>query len=605
MLAKPTIETFKAFGDRKYVQKDNISEFFKSIVFEDTDVTRQYFIECCMKILNGNYKDVNSVLLNKYVNIYSAKGIDYITTLLIDVFSEYLTTLSMKIQEMLENNTLTVNEFVNMYNNYNTTTSVLRRALIGFDQSIELEKSKTNYSYIQIIKSIMFYTNVLNRKFLCKTTNIESCLYDIIITMLITKPNTQDIVSIYKIFVFYKNLGIIANKSGKSPIDTEIINKITISDGKLSKYMINTLVSDINSSIINLHNMTDKTEVQKMITNIRDQINIGSSFVQDKSLFLVMYRMALTDRLLNTTVNCEIEKEFAMSLSFNSDPDIYAKIMMQIKDIHATKKHNQCFQKMTLTTTSEKYRNYDVSKFRRDICNYIVFKSYAWDIEPEDQYTMPINLCIYLDVFNAYYKGQYKDRVLTCLNDKSTVLLKMTFGAKEYNIHMTLSQYLVLNLINEKGEISPMEIAKTLGMRLKRLSVILNSIISFKLITRSEGPRTDPNIPFRINNEFTYHTDKFSIVGLYNNILNNSLKGESVQSSGPSSAALKAIIIGFLVNGNTATKPEILEQVCKRFNITIGESIIDPILNELIASGKLVQTGDAYTYVKKTIETTT
>lgn len=599
MMQTITPKTFEAFGKRSCEPNLNTSKIYDGVVHENSIETTKYFVNECIKILNGHYTQVNSIAISKILNMMYQNGFEYMTNILIEIMTIHTTDIAKKIQYALDTNTFEINEFITEHNKYVKNSSILRNCLINFDCAVTLENSKVNPSYIHLIKSYIFYANVINKRYNCKDT--ELYLYEIISKYLDPKMDMHNLIAIFKIYNFYNRLSQIVKSDKEKYFNTELVDKLLIKDGDLSQQFLSMIIADIDVNIKELYNLTDAKIAGTKLQYIRDQITVGSNFINDKTLFMVMYRAQLSDRLMSENINPLIEKELLTSLNYKNEPDIYAKMVYQINDAAVSIKHNINYQQLNINITSAKYKEYDISKLNKKICKFNVYKSYAWDITSAETINMPLDAAIYVDIFNVYYREQYKDRVLSCMYDKSTITIKMELNGKSYNIHMTLAQYIVLNLINERVCISAVDIARTLGTGLKRLNTILNNLICSRLINREQGPSTDPTIPFKINNAFTYPTEKISLVKLLRKPLAPNSDSQTAEKSMPSATNIKALIIGIMVNNTEIEKSALIEQLNKRTGCIISSEIVTSMVNDFIKMGKILETSTTYQYIKSIV----
>lgn len=599
MMQTITPKTFEAFGKRSCEPNLNTSKIYDGVVHENSIETTKYFVNECIKILNGHYTQVNSIAISKILNMMYQNGFEYMTNILIEIMTIHTTNIAKKIQYALDTNTFEINEFITEHNKYVKNSSILRNCLINFDCAVTLENSKVNPSYIHLIKSYIFYANVINKRYNCKDT--ELYLYEIISKYLDPKMDMHNLIAIFKIYNFYNRLSQIVKSDKEKYFNTELVDKLLIKDGDLSQQFLSMIIADIDVNIKELYNLTDAKIAGTKLQYIRDQITVGSNFINDKTLFMVMYRAQLSDRLMSENINPLIEKELLTSLNYKNEPDIYAKMVYQINDAAVSIKHNINYQQLNINITSAKYKEYDISKLNKKICKFNVYKSYAWDITSAETINMPLDAAIYVDIFNVYYREQYKDRVLSCMYDKSTITIKMELNGKSYNIHMTLAQYIVLNLINERVCISAVDIARTLGTGLKRLNTILNNLICSRLINREQGPSTDPTIPFKINNAFTYPTEKISLVKLLRKPLAPNSDSQTAEKSMPSATNIKALIIGIMVNNTEIEKSALIEQLNKRTGCIISSEIVTSMVNDFIKMGKILETSTTYQYIKSIV----
>jgi hypothetical protein len=588
-----TIDTFNAFGKRHCTAKSYGQKIFNGMTFQSFGEAEKMFVEQCNKILDSRFMEVNAIMMNKLVKYLIQNGFESFATIIIEIFNDYTNKIGLYIQNEFETKTFTVGGLLKKYNAYMQNSNILKNCLNDFDQEVILENSKINYSYIQLIKSYTFYANVINKKYMDNDT--MKYLYEILSNDIINNQNIDNLTSIFKIYQFYNKLSYIVKDNRDKYFNPELCNKLIIKDVVVMDQLLTMIINNINSSIKELATISIKETMEKKLEYIRTQITLGCNIANDKTTFMLMYRKSLTERLLLEATEPLIEKELLSSLNYRDLPEIYIKMLYQINDIGFSKKHNQYFQKMKVVNSTGKY-TMDLTKLNIKNCKFTVMKSYGWDLTNTMIFQMPQNVSIYIDIFNAYYNDLHKDRNLICNTDKSTVIVKMTLLDKEYNIQMSLLQYLVINTINENGSICAIDIAKKLCITsLQPLVSVLNSLMTNKLVTRENGLATDPKLCFTLNKSCSFPSTNLSLIALHRDVKTPLQKTEQ-----PSNATLKASILGILAHNSSINKEMLLDLVIKRTNNkNITFDMLEPIINDLIKVGRTSYIDGNYIYIKQ------
>jgi hypothetical protein len=164
---------------------------------------------------------------------------------------------------------------------------------------------------------------------------------------------------------------------------------------------------------------------------------------------------------------------------------------------------------MKFNATSEKYKNIDLSLYKRDISSFQLLK---YNFAPDNLVKVNAKLSKlepYIDMYKTYYSARYPDRDFEIDFIKSTLIVKIISLEKPYYIHLALIQYVILDIImNNKQGICVKQIASDINVKLSNLNETFNSLLKIKLIKRTS------DTIFTFNEEFTYDKSKISICGL-------------------------------------------------------------------------------------------
>ena len=189
--------------------------------------------------------------------------------------------------------------------------------------------------------------------------------------------------------------------------------------------------------------------------------------------------------------------------------EILLKTKNYLYDIEDSYNNNYSFYKMKFNATSEKYKNIDLSLYKRDIASFQMLK---YNFAPDNLVKVNAKLCNlepYIDMYKTYYSARYPDRDFEIDFIKSTLIVKINSLGKPYFIHLALIQYVVLDIImNNKQGICAKQLASNINVKLSNLNETFNSLLKIKLIKRTS------DTIFIFNDEFTYDKSKISICGL-------------------------------------------------------------------------------------------
>jgi hypothetical protein len=179
-------------------------------------------------------------------------------------------------------------------------------------------------------------------------------------------------------------------------------------------------------------------------------------------------------------------------------------------------KNNMAFRQINIELKSQKYTQLDLNKLKRNICNFKILQYSNIEDSMPEKYTINHNIEIYYDIYKSYYKLRFPNRKIDFDIIKSTIISKIKFLDKLYIIHMSIIQYMVLDLIynsNDTG-ISAFNISKLLNIDLLILQNTFNSLLKIQIIKRLIDETNTSNIIFKINKSCTFDNIKISISDL-------------------------------------------------------------------------------------------
>lgn len=464
----------------------------------------------CISILNGNDTSFNKLYIDKIILTLTANP-DAITGAILRAINDATNTMYEQIQQCPK-----IKNILDAYNKININTGILKDVLAVYDNSIEF--TNKNKSMITYMKNLCIYNNIINRYYNYNDTQIY--FYDIISKLIADNTiEINELINIIKIYQFYNRFSIMA--------DINITFKNTFFNKKLSDKMqrlsspeiIQIITAKLDNIIRELAICEKKELMQKMINHIRDIITCCMQ-VYDKTQFMKNYITALNERIYNYKTNIELENEILrLYFTHQDNPELYAKMKYTICDALMSSKHVNAFKTLTVRQKSEKYKNYDLTSFDKNICKFLILRKFAFDAADitEETYTPPDIVNIFIAIFNGYYSNNFKDNSLVIMHGKSTGVLEMMLRDKKlYNIKMTLPQMYIILLISENDTLTAQAMSDKLNITLKTLGRILNSLIECSLIERNEGAEDDITLQFYINYSCYFDETHTDITHLYN-----------------------------------------------------------------------------------------
>ena len=321
--------------------------------------------------------------------------------------------------------------------------------------------------------------------------------------------------SIKKLLDFIKDTFIEINNNCMYDIDNCMYDSDNNMDDNLlkyKKYNLSTLILSLKSNgfllfqeyekdIIKRYGSIHNSSNQNYILNLNNDINLLNYFI---------YVISINkNNIVNRYVN-----------------DMLIRIKGYLKDLNESYNNNLVFYKIKVRCISEKYINFDINSFKRNIASFKILKYNNANIDEEsnvnkDNNAISINekLYPYYDIYTSFYKARYPDRKICFDLNRSTLIIEVCINNKIYFIHLAIIQFILLDtILNNKNGISHTDIQLKTGIKLKKLNDSFNSLLKIKLIKRNVS-----NNLFFINENFEFNSNeknKFSIANLVN-IQNN------------------------------------------------------------------------------------
>ena len=598
-LTSETFNDFKGWSSfREISQNPKVMNGLNIGFLKIFDVEDKFFEICNSYIEKKNYVE-NKVLLNKIQVDIISKGYDYTTNLLIKVFTRQYENLYNQIQDMITKDEFTSKKFIDMYHKLNNKLNGLKYLLSTIDYSYKnKDGKKTEYSFINLVKNYSSYNKLINVTYKKNSNDLflDMFLYELFIEEIESNFNTELLLNIFRIYDFYNKFSYSVknpkSKNGVEYFNTELNKKMQLSDDTTSKFL-SRMLEIINKKIIDLSNNTniDSSMIEKDIKYVRKLIDITPQLC-DKSIFINLYKKGLTSRL-KQGIKPEIENEFMKSLNPQDDIDIYIKMKNQINDFKLNSQHNKYFRNLVVGTKTPKYQNINIQEFlnERNKMNFKVCRSYDWDYSqfPSINYNLPLEMSIYFDIFNAYYKDRFNERALGWDYDDSTGIIEFSTD-KEYNVKMNILQITVFMELN-KNHSTPVELSTKLNIPLNKLGAILNSLIVSKFIVKTH---ISQEIKFSINENFTNPETNISIIGVYDKIrkLQSENNTNKKDINLPSETVVRAKIIAKVMIEKNVSKDKIIDDMNNYFKVTIPASYYEKVISEILQNNdKLIMNG--------------
>ena len=281
---------------------------------------------------------------------------------------------------------------------------------------------------------------------------------------------------------------------------------------KCKKYNLSTLILSLKSNGFLLFQEYEK-DIIKRYGNIYNSCNQNYILNLNNDINLLNYFIYVISINKNNIVNRYVN-------------DMLIRIKGYLKDLNESYNNNLVFYKIKVRCISEKYNNFDINSFKRNIASFKILKYNNANIDEEsnvnkDNNAISINekLYPYYDIYTSFYKARYPDRKISFDLSRSTLIIEVCINNKIYFIHLAIIQFILLDtILSNKNGISHTDIQLKTGIKLKKLNESFNSLLKIKLIKRNVS-----NNLFFINENFEFNSNeknKFSIANLVN-IQNN------------------------------------------------------------------------------------
>lgn len=190
--------------------------------------------------------------------------------------------------------------------------------------------------------------------------------------------------------------------------------------------------------------------------------------------------------------------------------ELLIKMRDYLNDLHNSYNNIIIFRKMQIKKESNKYNEFDLSKYNRNILNYTILKYNNITDEQIKNYKLPQDINLDFDAYKSFYKIKYPDREIEYDILNSTIIIKLNMN-KVYYINMSLVQYIILEKIyNYKTAISIVDLIKETNIPIDYVESVINSLLKIKLIKRSECDNIK-ELSLIMNNDFENENTKISI----------------------------------------------------------------------------------------------
>lgn len=578
----------------------------------------EYLTTAIDKIMNSkNQKllDINMARFRFALSELANKNREVVCQLVINALNKATKSFNTTLQNMINNKTYNNMAFISMYNDYVINVNFLKNLLRPV--SFVFETQNDNYkNVIFIYSNYLFYYNVINKQY--DVDSQKYSLYNLFLKYW-EKKNISELFALLKIsnyfFVFSVKVfeHCSSDKNAREKFfNTELDSVLINSDETKSPEFLSEIISTINEIVrelnVALKQKDAKKDTEKQVKDLIDFVKYGSK-ICDKTQFMLNYYNNLMLRLEEGS-NFKLEKKIQECIDSKYHPELYAKMIFCIKDIEDSNTITKILHSLPLCNikfTSPKYKNIDPSMFNKDMCNYFLYRTYAWSQKNDiGTINLPVQLSYYTDIFmnlprikdkNTNHHLKYKKLFVDY--ERSNTTFEMKFNNNTYNFKATMLQSaILLTFVNHKS-ITAKKIAEELCIsHLKHVSVPLNSLISIGLVVRPINvPANDPNIVFSINDKWYQEDKNIDLITVGKKIKEKMLIMKSGQQpkqlamTQAEETKLKGDVIKYL---STDKKSEKLETITE--NVKNSVTNVKTVLDNLVEKNILNKNGDLYSF---------
>ena len=596
---------FNNFGKISYQQTSTLgTDYIQDATYSDNrfDVLKQF----CHNVLTLDI-DFNLLQLHNLVYHLTNQNPNSVDNVIIQAFDESTKQISEQLTESIKNNSFTITSFIELYKKYYTRTIKLSKYLSYFDTKIIVNDIQSKYSHIGLIRTYMFYKNIINKKY-TNLDNKEYYLYEIFNKSI--EDNTvsmEEIIQLFKMYSFYIRLSH-TSKTNKEEMFNDEINKLFLITLGSNKKFVQTLTQYIHNNIKNLANDKNKLSDQNKTieNNIGELINLVSNHFLEKDMFNMFYEQLFEMRLLNTEVDFDLEKKLISKFKRPVDNKIIQNMIYKLDDIAALKIDRTYYENIKVSITSDKYKNkLNVAKMNPKMINAKLFRFYAWTYTrntDQDELTAPFELCPYIDIYNGFYKSKYPNRDIVWNFNHGIAVINLTLGLNTYTVQLTTPQLFVLLQFNEQAEIKASDLAINLGISMAKLGLVLNTLLCPRILKRETGTSaSNPDLKISLNHNFTYATDSFSLISLMENPQRQKAQENEITEKFASGreTILQACIVRSMKISKHMTYGDLFNRVKVSIPFQIDESKFSEVLKSTEEALYVKNNGDGtYDYIE-------
>jgi hypothetical protein len=485
----------------------NNNNIIGSIYSSDDQITE--FEAMCKTLLSDDYSTVSiPIFHNTLFHLMNETP-----TLVHDTLYKILDTETVEfhdwILESLVTNIFTLNSFIAKYQHFTVRTNRLSNFLQYYEENSV--RGLSQKSSVSLIRNYLFYSNVVAAKYTDELMN----LYEVFNKILITeKVEIQSVLSLFKMKHFYKTLcyNMFTNISAY-----ENINKDFLTNLGSNQEFVRNMVTSIHNKL-KMSKQSPPTDDD--IKSINELVHLSTTF-SERDIFNIYYQKFFEERLLAGQLDVSTERDIIKEFKVPDDNKFIQSLSYKLDDVIESGNIYKGYLDLKISVKSEKYVGLNVSELQRNMFHCTLMRHGAWENSSTDyiEYTIPMDIAPYVDIYTAYYKIKYAHRKLYWNFNLGTCIYEIDFGNdNKYEFKVTIPQLFVLLQFNKKEKITATELAQNMGITVKILGPILNSLIRARILNRESGANNNQNLCFYYNKDFTHPTRRINVATLMNAI---------------------------------------------------------------------------------------
>lgn len=592
-----------------------INKTFSKMVSDEN--TEQFFTNACQAILNDNDDTVNinmfnSIVFNLTNNNY--QKLNMVVYGLLDVETKHF---SEWIQSLLNKNEFILQSFVDKHKDFYRRTQKLNNSIwYANNKNIRIGFNKKEYSNFNLMRSYLFYTNIINKEYTFDKHN-KYYLYSIFSKCMEQNMSIVDILPLFKMFSYYKNMSYIPKENREELFNIELNDMFLTTIGSHQEF-VKSMVAYIFKNIKEIKNNSLNNTVYN-INKLPKQFN-------ERGIYNLYFIKFAENFLLSPTVTNEQLVELKKLVNDFVKPDdnqVIQEILYKIKDVEESMENNRLYAKAHVNKKSDKYKdmNLDVNSLNKNILNPTIVRYNAWtDAQNLDHEQFDISntgnyIDIYITIYNSLYASRYKYRELQWNFNLGMGVVEIELGGRKYQLQLTTPQMIVLCKFNHKSKFTASELAEEVGIKLSKLGPILNSFLIAKVLKRSPGPTNDTNMYIYLDENFYSENDKISLISIMMSQLQKGNMGRNVDDVIDKKVVddfaigrehiLEACVVRTMKQHEELTHLDLFEKVKGNVPFELNEQMFDKSVKTLIKKEYITSSSDeeiTYYYCDVTVE---
>lgn len=470
------------------------------------------FIRLCDQIINNN-NNINIISCHNIIFTMANYYPEKMDEILRIIFERLSLEINNKIDKMYKEDILSIQDFIDMYYDYEERYNKLSHFLYTFDNLFYSEDHK--YSRSKFIKNNAMYLNVICKSY--TKGNKKSYIYSILNNILIDVDNIMDIKEVnelYKIFNLFDKRKLIYNIKCEDVPENMFLNEVS----KSLNNLIHTLIVEYS----HIDDEVMKKDINNDLNTLLSNININYC---NPELFCHYYEYYFEKRLYSKYFLSELELKLINNLTHKNFGYLRDNITIKLGDFYENQIFHIVIHKdpfiITNIRSNKEFENIinPGDSVNLNIMTPFVYRNILLNSKtPQhksqyDNMNIPLNIKLYYHIYKQLYQNWYPKRHFTWDYKKGSSIIQMTLNNKDYQFKVSFPQLYLIYQFNKDNNISAVELSKRLNISLKELGGILNIFLTNKILVRDQNFKSnDPKVIIAINDHFYSCEDKISLI---------------------------------------------------------------------------------------------